>query len=100
MFAAQFALLFLGMYAGVPAGLAAIIDQIQVFFTVLLAILFLDEKVHIWQIIGGIVAFGGIVLIGFNFGSGVTVTGFVLVAASAAMWSVGNLSLNDLAKSM
>ncbi len=91
MFALQFALLFFGMYQGVPAGLTALIDQVQVFFTILLAVVFLKEKVHIWQVIGALIAFSGIGLVAMNFGESVNAIGFWLIIISAGAWSIGNL---------
>src|ERR687896_1301516 len=43
-FVAQFGLLFLGMQAGMPPGLASVLMQSQVFFTVLFAALALGER--------------------------------------------------------
>lgn len=57
MFSLQFALLFSGMYAGTTAGLASLVLQLQVFFTVLLAVIFLAEKPSVWQIVGALVSF-------------------------------------------
>jgi len=91
MFAAQYALLFLGMYAGITAGLASLILQVQIFFTALLGILFFHEKPHSWQIIGALVAFSGIALIVFNLDESTTLPAFFLVVAAAATWSTGNL---------
>jgi O-acetylserine/cysteine efflux transporter len=39
--------------------LASLLLQVQVFFTVLLAVVFLDEKPSGWQIAGAFVAFSG-----------------------------------------
>jgi O-acetylserine/cysteine efflux transporter len=91
MFALQFTLFFMGMYDGVFGGLASIIVQTQVFFTVLLAIVFLDEKLKIWQVIGAIISFSGIALIGMNTKGSVTFMGFLLLIASAAAFGLGNL---------
>jgi O-acetylserine/cysteine efflux transporter len=66
MFALQFTLLFFGMAAGATAGLASLLLQVQVFFTVLLAVVFLDEKPSGWQITGASVAFSGIGLVAAN----------------------------------
>jgi len=44
LFALQFALLFMGMKAGVPAGLAFVLMQAQVFFSILVGMLFSEKK--------------------------------------------------------
>ncbi|MBS3904445.1 MAG: EamA family transporter [Simkania sp.] len=98
MFALQFSLLFLGMYAGVSPGLASLLMQTQVFFTVLLAMMFFGETWHLWQIIGGLVAFSGIALVSMNLGGGLTLLGFFLVIASAVCWSVGNVISKKIGK--
>lgn len=91
MFALQFTLLFFGMAAGATAGLASLLLQVQVFFTMLLAVLFLDEKPSGWQITGTIVSFSGIALVAANMGEDISVLGMVLIIAAAASWGVGNL---------
>ena len=98
MFALQFSLLFMGMYAGVAPGLASLLLQTQAFFTILLAVLFLDEKLHRWQVIGAILSFSGIGLVAMNVGGSVTFSGFLLIIASAASWGVGNLISKKIGK--
>ncbi|MCK9397438.1 MAG: EamA family transporter [Methylobacter sp.] len=98
MFALQFALLFSGMYAGTTAGLASLVLQMQVFFTVLLAVLFLAEKPSIWQIVGALVSFSGIGLVASNSGGEISVYGLMLIIAAAATWGVGSLISKKLGK--
>lgn len=52
MFIMQFSLLFLGMHAGITAGLASLVLQLQVFFTLFFAIILLNEKPNACQIPG------------------------------------------------
>lgn len=98
MFALQFALLFSGMYAGTTAGLASLVLQMQVFFTVLLAVLFLAEKPSIWQIVGALVSFSGIGLVASNSGGEISAYGLMLIIAAAATWGVGSLISKKLGK--
>ena len=98
LFVLQFSLLFAGMHAGVSAGLTSILLQFQMFFTVLFAVLFLKEKPHIWQIVGGVVAFAGIAVIGFNIGGHGSFLGFALILTAAASWGFGNLFAKKLGK--
>lgn len=98
MFALQFGLLFIGMYAGVTPGLASVLVQLSVFVTILFGVLFFGEKVHIWQVIGALVAFSGIGLIAMHFGGSLTLTGFLLVIGAAVAWSMGNLLSKKLGK--
>jgi len=90
MFAIQFSLLFIGMYLGVTPGLASILLQMNVFFSILIGIIWFGERLHKWQIVGALVAFSGIVLVGMNLGGNLTLGGFILLIASAVTWSSGN----------
>jgi len=98
MFSLQFALLFSGMYAGTTAGLASLLLQVQVFFTVLLAVLFLAEKPSIWQVAGALVSFSGIGLVAANLGGEISIYGLLLIVAAAASWGLGNLISKKLGK--
>ena len=91
MFALQFSLLFIGMSAGMTAGMASLIMQVQVFFSMFFAAVILGEKSSFWQIIGALVSFMGIALVGLHFDNNISVLGFVFILAAAATWGVGNL---------
>lgn len=98
MFALQLGLAFCGMYAGTSAGLASLIMQTHVFFTVLLAVLLLGERPTVWQLAGAMVAFVGIGLVGMNLGGEVSLPGLLLIVGSAAAWALGNLISKKLGK--
>ena len=90
----QFGLLFLGIKLGMPAGLSSVVIQMQVFFTIGLAVVFAGDRVHKHNLVGAaIAAVGMIVLAGYKLASGLTGTfvGFALVIASAFAWAVGNI---------
>lgn len=91
MFTMQFGFLFSGMYAGVSPTLAPLLLQTQVFFTAVLAFVFLKEKLNKWQVIGALVAFSGIALVGIHSGGSATLLGLVLVLAAGASWGMGNI---------
>ncbi len=92
MFTIPFALLLCGMYAGVSAGIAALLHQLQGPFTILLGVIILKEQIHKWQIIGIGCAGLGLMLIGFNTGGSVTLPGLMLIVLAACTTSIGNLS--------
>ncbi|BCS54339.1 EamA family transporter [Geobacter sp. SVR] len=96
MFALQFTLLFSGMHAGTTAGLASLILQVHVFFTVLLAVVFLAEKPSIWQIAGALVSFSGLGLVAAHLGGEISAHGLMLIVAAAASWGLGNLIAKKL----
>lgn len=98
MFASQFALLFSGMYAGTTAGMASLVLQVHVFFTVALAVVFLAEQPSVWQIIGALTAFSGIGLVAAHTGGEISALGLILIVAAAASWGIGNLIAKKLGK--
>jgi len=91
MFGLQFALLFMGIEVGIAPGLASLLLQSQAFFTILLAVFFLGETLNRWQVVGAIVSFCGIGLVGLHIGGSMTVAGFLFLMASAASWGTGNV---------
>ncbi|MEJ7647859.1 MAG: EamA family transporter [Nakamurella sp.] len=58
--AGQFGLLFLGMHLGAPTGLAPIVLQAQVLFTVVLSALFLRERPTGGQLVGVLIGAAGL----------------------------------------
>ena len=91
MFVLQFSVLFLGIYVGVSAALASILLQLQAFFSIVMAVAFLGEKIQRWQIIGGLVSFMGIALVAMNLGVDISLTGLLLVITAAVFWGMGSI---------
>lgn len=87
----QFAFLFSAMYVGMPAGLASLVLQAQVFFTPMFAYFFLHERLQPSNIAGLLVAASGLVVIGTQGGQAMTLAGFVLTLCAAASWALGNI---------
>ena len=90
----QFGLLFLGIKLGMPAGLSSLVIQMQVFFTIGLAVMFAGDHVRRHNLVGAVIATIGIaVLAGYKLASGMTGTmlGFAAIIASAFAWGVGNV---------
>ena len=90
----QFGLLFLGLELGMPAGLSSLVIQVQVFFTIGLAVVYAGDGLRRHNLIGGAIAVVGIaVLAAYKLASGLTGTfvGFALVIAAAFAWATGNL---------
>ena len=98
MFCLMYSLFFIGMHAGVTAGLASVLLQFQVFFTILLGIMFFREKLHLWQIVGGFVAVLGITFIVMNIGDDVTMLGLLLIIGAAMSWAGGNVISKKIGK--
>jgi O-acetylserine/cysteine efflux transporter len=90
-FALQFTLLFTGIKLGLPAGLASLVIQLQAFFTIGLAVLMLGERPKGVQLLGALVAFGGMALVAMHLEGKATLIGFVLVVLGGVCWAVANI---------
>jgi O-acetylserine/cysteine efflux transporter len=88
---AKFGLLFLGIHMGVSAGLASLVLQGQAFFTTVLSVLFLKDRIQPNQILGMLFAFTGMAVIGVSLHEGSTLPGFLLILGAAISWSFSNI---------
>lgn len=92
--AGQFGLLFLAMQKDITPGLASLLMQSQVFFTIVLAMIWRKESIAPLQVAALALAGIGIGLIGWRtIGQGdasATGTGFMLVIGAALAWSIAN----------
>src|SRR5215472_6639113 len=70
LFTGQFLLLFFAYSEGLPAGLASVTQQMQAFFTVLLAAIFLRDLPSVQQGAGMTIAFTGLALIALSWAVG------------------------------
>lgn len=95
-FAFQFTLLFSGIKLGLPAGLASLVIQLQAFFTIGLAVLMLGERPQAVQLIGALVALGGMGLVAIHLDSQATLIGFVLVVLGGVCWAVANIATKKM----
>ncbi len=87
----QFSLLYVALHLGMPAGLASLLLQVQVIFTVLIAAFALKERPTRRQIVGVVIGTVGLgVVIGGQAGSVALVPAFVLLGA-ALSWAIGNV---------
>jgi O-acetylserine/cysteine efflux transporter len=91
MYVGQFGLLFSAISSGMPAGLAAVVLQIQAVFTLVGAMVFLRERPAPIHIAGVVVALGGLVLVGADAFSRLNAAGFILSVAAGLAWAIGNL---------
>ncbi|MBV1790586.1 EamA family transporter [Marinobacterium sp. D7] len=88
----QFALLFSAMYVGMPAGLASLVLQSQMLFTMLFALMLLGERWRLPQLLSLIVASSGLALLATKTPADeMTLAGFLLTIAAAASWGMGNI---------
>lgn len=89
--AGQFGLLFLAISGHITPGLASLVVQVQVFFTIGLAMLFTGERLRGHQIVAVGLAATGLIVIGVMGGGSATPLGLALVLAAGLSWAGGNL---------
>ncbi|MFL9862812.1 EamA family transporter [Paraburkholderia fungorum] len=94
----QFAFLFSAMYVGMPAGLASLVLQAQAFFTLIFAALFLHERLRVPNVVGLLIAAGGLAVIGMQGGHAMTLAGFILTLCAACSWALGNIVTKKVGK--
>ena len=90
----QFGLLFLSIQLGMPAGLASLLIQLQVFGTIGLAGFVFGDRATAAQVIGAVVAAAGMALLvtdKLQSGTSASIVAFVLLLAAAASWAVANV---------
>lgn len=95
----QFGLLFPALRLGLPAGLASLLLQIQAFFTMGLAALFIGERIGPVRILGALVAFSGLGVIAFERMQETTALVPLLMCIAAAFsWAIANIVNRGMGK--
>ena len=89
--AGQFGLLFIAMHGHISPGLASLVIQTQVFFTIGLAMWLSHEKLRAYQGVALLLALAGIAVIASHTDGTTTVGGLGLVLVAALSWAGGNL---------
>ena len=95
MSAGQFGLLFTAMHLGLPAGLAAVVLQCQMIFTLVIGAVALRERPTPIQLVGALVAVGGLGIVAAGrlegaAGAAAILPMLVCVAAGLS-WGIGNV---------
>jgi len=86
----QFGLLFTAMNGHISPGLASVVMQSQVFFTILLAVWLEGERVQPMQMVALVCAGVGIGVIAAHTDGSTTILGLILSLAAALCWAGGN----------
>lgn len=86
----QFALLYIAVDGFISPGLASLVVQMQVFFTIGLSIRFSGERVRPVQWFALLVAVGGVAVIALYTDGSATMLGLVLVLLAGLGWAGGN----------
>ena len=92
----QFGLLFWAMQADITPGVASLLIQLQVFFTVLLTVLSLKEAVSKLQWIAMTIGFVGLLVVVLNTNEATTASGVIIVLFAALSWASGNMIVKHI----
>jgi O-acetylserine/cysteine efflux transporter len=87
----QFTFLYLGMAAGMPSGLASLVLQASAPFTVVIAGIWLHEKLSLRQFAGVAVAVAGLAVIAVHRAQSAAWIPVVLTLCGALGWAIGNV---------
>jgi O-acetylserine/cysteine efflux transporter len=87
----QFAFLYLGMAAGMPSGLASLVLQASAPFTLLLAGVWLGERLTSRQALSTLIAMAGLTAIAIHRGQNAALLPMVLTLCGALGWAIGNV---------
>ncbi|HST83808.1 MAG TPA: EamA family transporter [Kineosporiaceae bacterium] len=88
----QFGLLYTALAAGMPAGLASLVLQAQVLFTVALAAFRLHERPGTRQIVGTVIGAFGLAIVASGRSAETPLLGLLLTLAAALSWAMGNIA--------
>ncbi len=87
----QFGLLFLAMRSDISPGLASLVIQTQVFFTLMLSMRLNKEGVQGYQWLALLLAAGGIALIASHTDGSATPVGLLMILVAAFSWACANM---------
>lgn len=88
----QFAFLYLGMASGMPSGLASLVLQASAPFTVVLAGVFLRERLTGRQVVGVTIAVCALAAIAVHRAQAAALLPVVLTLCGALGWAIGNVA--------
>jgi O-acetylserine/cysteine efflux transporter len=87
----HFGLLYIALGLGMPAGLAPLVLQVQVMFTLALATVVLGERSTRRQVAGVALSTVGLVVVAVSYGLRAPLVPLMITLAAALTWSCGNL---------
>lgn len=87
----QFGFLYAAMHAGMPPGLAALVLQAQVIFTIVIAAGWLREIPTAAQVLGVCVGAAGLITVAVGRGGNVPLSALALCLLAALSWGIGNV---------
>jgi O-acetylserine/cysteine efflux transporter len=87
----QFALLYLALALGMPPGLASLLLQTQVIFTLVVSTLVLRERPTFRQLVGTAIGMAGLAIVLFGRDLSSPWLPLVVTLAAALSWAIGNV---------
>lgn len=87
----QFGLLYLSLHLGMPPGLASLVVQVQIIFTVVIAALALRERPTRRQQLGVLIGLVGLTVVALGRTADTPWLALVLCLAGALSWATGNV---------
>lgn len=87
----QFGVMYFAMTRFISPGLASLVVQTQVFFTVSLAMYFSGERVRMFQLFAAVLAVSGLLVILMHTDGHTTPLGLAMILFAAFAWACGNI---------
>jgi O-acetylserine/cysteine efflux transporter len=87
----QFSLLYISLDLGMPAGLASLVLQAQVIFTIVIAAVVLHETPSRRQVLGAAIGTAGLVGVAVAHGASAPLVPLLVILAGALSWGIGNV---------
>lgn len=87
----QFVLLYIALALGMPPGLASLVLQTQVIFSIAISALFLRERPSLRQIIGVTIGMLGLVIVAVGHSQIAPWLPLVITLGAALSWAIGNV---------
>ena len=86
----QFGILFFAIDGRISPGLASLVVQTQVFFTIGLAMFFAKERLRLYQAVAVLIAMTGLGTIALHTDADTTFIGLALIVFAGLSWGIGN----------
>jgi O-acetylserine/cysteine efflux transporter len=96
--AGQFGLLFIAMNGHIAPGLASLVMQMQVFFTIGMSVWLAKERIRLFQFLALALAAAGLVVIASHTDAQTTPLGLGLTLLASLSWAFGNMVMKASGK--
>ncbi len=97
--AGQFGLLFYAIRSDILPGLASLVVQTQVFFTIGLSVWLFKERISRIALVGTLLGAAGLGVVGLHLDASVTAKGVITVVSAAFCWACANVTVKHAVRS-